>query len=196
MAEQPAIDWKSVVELIQRGDPSGEQILYDALMSGARFFLQRRLGAQDVEDQVHELFLTLIETIRRGEIEYPERLMGFVRTLLLRQLSRGIKSAIHKRETETGIVNIADHRDAASTPEEQAVATQKLELMKIVLRELNDRDYEILSRFYLREHPKQRICREMNLSSEQFDLVKSRAKARLAELVRRKLGAGGSASRG
>ena len=55
MAEQPAIDWKSVVDLIQRGDPSGEQMLYDALMSGARFFLQRRLKGKGPGEILYSL---------------------------------------------------------------------------------------------------------------------------------------------
>jgi len=190
MAEQPAIDWKAVVDLIERGDPSGEQILYSTLMSGARFFLQRHLGVQDVEDEVHELFVTLVEAIRRREIEQPERLMGFVRTLLHRQLTRGIRTTIRKREIETGVIDIAGYRDTASTPEEQAAGREKLALMRVMLRELSARDSEILSRFYLREQPKERVCREMSLTPAQFDLVKSRAKARLAELIRQRLGGG------
>lgn len=187
MAQPPEIDWKSIVKLIENGDPAGEEILYRTLVSGARLFLQRRLGIQDVEDRVHDLFLTVVGTIRRGEIKHPERLMGFVRTVLHRQLHLAIQSNLRGREVTGEIDAIANQTSAASTPEENAIADEKIELMKKVLREMRDRDLDILSRFYLREQPPERICQEMSLTQVQFQLLKSRAKARLAELMQRKL---------
>jgi DNA-directed RNA polymerase specialized sigma subunit len=59
--------------------------------------------------------------------------------------------------------------------------------MARVLRELSDRDFEVLSRFYLREQTPRQICGEMGMTQVQFQLLKSRAKARLADLMRRKL---------
>ena len=59
--------------------------------------------------------------------------------------------------------------------------------MKEMLREMSDRDFEVLSRFYLREHPPEQICAEMGLTQVQFQLLKSRAKARLADRMQRKL---------
>src|SRR3981081_341396 len=81
MADQPGPDWKTVVEQIRAGEPPGEEDLYRNLATGARLFLQRRLGTQDVEDLVHDLFVIVVETIRRGDLREPERLMGFVRTV-------------------------------------------------------------------------------------------------------------------
>jgi RNA polymerase sigma-70 factor (ECF subfamily) len=188
MAQQPAVDWQSVVISIERGDPAGEEILYKALVGGARLFLQRRLGSQDVEDLVHDMFITIVGTIRRGQIEHPERLMGFVRTVLHRQLSRGIRISIRSREVGAEIDDLAETRAAGFSPEEQAIAGQKIELMKQVLRDMSDRDFEILSRFYLREQSPERICRDMGLTRVQFQLLKSRAKARITDLMRRKLG--------
>ena len=85
MPQEPEVDWKNVVNLIQRGDPAGEETLYQTLLRGARRFLQRRLGTQDVDDRVHDVFLIVVGTIRRGELQHPERLMAFVRTVLYRQ---------------------------------------------------------------------------------------------------------------
>jgi hypothetical protein len=45
-----------VVEQIRNRDPAGEEALYTELDSGARFFLWRRTGSNDVDDLVHELF--------------------------------------------------------------------------------------------------------------------------------------------
>ena len=76
---------------------------------------------------------------------------------------------------------------AGPTPEQIALAEEKTALMKQVLREMSERDFEVLTRSYLREQPAERICAEMNLTPTQFYLLKSRAKARFAELMRRKL---------
>jgi RNA polymerase sigma-70 factor, ECF subfamily len=187
MSQQPEVDWAGVVSRIRQGDPGGEEILYRTLAGGARFFLQRRLGTQDVEDRVHDLFLTVVGTIRRGELQYPERLMGFVRTLLYRQLSQEIDRSARRRDTGADFDTAAEIPAPGTTPEERAIAAEKSALMAKMLRELSDRDFEVLSRFYIREQPPQQICREMGMTQVQFQLLKSRAKARLAELMRRKL---------
>jgi len=187
MPERSQVDWKVVVDQIRQGDPAGEEALYHNLGSGARLFLQRRLGTSDVEDKVHDLFLTVIQAIRSGELREPERLMGFVRTVLFRQLNLEIGRLVRRRETTSAIESAAHLTGAELTPEQQALAREKVELMKQVLREMSDRDFEVLTRAYLREQPAERICAEMELTVTQFQLLKSRAKARLVELVRRKL---------
>jgi RNA polymerase sigma factor (sigma-70 family) len=187
MTPQPETDWADVVARIQQGDPRGEEILYRSLESGARYFLQRRLGGQDVEDRVHDLFLTVVETIRRGEVRQPERLMGFVRTVLQRQLAAEIGRNIKRRATDADLDTAAGSVSSDSTPEERAIAGQKADLMKKVLRELSDRDFEVLTRFYIREQTPARICAEMGLTQVQFQLLKSRAKARFSELLQKRL---------
>lgn len=187
MPEKPQVDWKVVVDQIRHGDPAGEEALYRNLLSGARLFLQRRLGTPDVDDRVHDLFLTIVETIRGGELREPERLMGFVRTVLYRQLSLDVSRLVKSRETTSGIETVAQAASSERTPEQQTLDEEKIALMKRVLREMSDRDFEILTRAYLREQPAERICADMALTPTQFQLLKSRAKARLSELMQRKL---------
>ena len=182
----PDPDWNQVVAAIQRGDPAGEEILYRTLVNGARLFLIRRLGTQDVDDQVHDIFLVVIQAIRRGEIEHPERLMGFVRTVLYRSLGSETRRGIRQR-LAAGETDPADLSSGSASPEEQAIDRQKLALMKKLMREMSESDFEVLSRFYLREQSPKRVCEDMGLTQVQFQLLKSRAKARLVDLVRRKV---------
>ena len=188
MPEKPQVDWSAVVDQIQQGDPAGEEALYRNLVGGARLFLQRRLGTLDIDDKVHDLFLTIVDTIRRGEIREPERLMGFVRTLLYRQLNLEVSRVIRSRETTSGIEAAGQLSGSGPTPEQQTLDHEKIALMKQVLREMSDRDFEVLTRSYIREQPAGRICADMKLTPTQFQLLKSRAKARLSEVMRRKLG--------
>jgi RNA polymerase sigma-70 factor (ECF subfamily) len=187
MAEKPQVDWMVVVDQIWQRDPAGEEALYQNLAGGARLFLQRRLGTLDIDDKVHDLFLTIVDTIRRGEIREPERLMGFVRTVLYRQLNLEVSRIIKSRETITGIEAADQLCGSGPTPEQHTLAHEKIALMKQVLREMSDRDFEVLTRSYIREQPTERICADMGLTPTQFQLLKSRAKARLSELMRHKL---------
>jgi RNA polymerase sigma factor (sigma-70 family) len=184
---QKEIDWKATVQQIRDGDPAGEEILYRNLASGARIFFRRRLRIEDVDDRVHDVFVIVIETIRRGELREPERLMGFVRTVLSRQLSLEISRMVRSRQRSTDLESALHLGATEAGPEQQAVAQQNVELMKAALRNMSERDFEVLTRFYLREQPAERIRAEMGLTKTQFDLLKARAKGRLIESIRRKL---------
>ena len=187
MPHEPEIDWRNVVDLIQRGDPAGEETLYRTLLRGARKFLQRRLGTQDVDDRVHDVFLIVAGAIRRGDVRHPEHLMAFVRTVLYRQLNLAIGEVIRCRNSSGDLSETAQLTAAELTPEQRAIARQKVTIMEEMLREMSDRDFEVLSRFYLREQPPKQICTEMGLTQIQFQLLKSRAKARLADRMGKKL---------
>jgi DNA-directed RNA polymerase specialized sigma24 family protein len=114
--------------------------------------------------------------------------MGFVRTVLNRQLSLGISRIIHKRETSIELESATNLTTAEPTPEQRAVAHQKAAIMRQVLGKMNKRERDVLTRFYLHEELPERIQKEMGLTATQFNLLKSRAKARLTELVQGKLG--------
>ena len=187
MLGQPGPDWKAVVQQIRAGEPRGAEELYRNLATGARLFLQRRLGTSDVEDLVHDLFVIIVETIRRGDLREPERLMGFVRTVLHRQVNLGISRLIHTREASINLQSAPYLTAAEPTPEQRATAHQNAAIMRQVLKKMSAQNREILTRFYLREEPPERICMELGLTETQFNLLKSRAKARLTALVQRKL---------
>jgi DNA-directed RNA polymerase specialized sigma24 family protein len=109
--------------------------------------------------------------------------MGFVRTLLNRQLSSEISRIIRARDHSLALEAANGLTSADPSPEHQAATQQKVALMKRLLKKMSRREFEILSRFYLREQPPQRIQLEMGLTETQFHLLKSRAKARLTRLI-------------
>jgi len=186
----PFIDWGTIVHRIQTDDSDGQagmEELYRVFSRGIRFYLCRHLGPQELDDKVHDTFLIVVQAIRKGELREPERLMGFVRTIVRRQVAAHIDSAVQSRrdltDSETGIVLI----DSRRNPEEKAISREHMEMMVEVLRDMSDRDRDILTRFYLYEQSQEEICEEMQLTDTQFRLLKSRAKARFGELGRRKL---------
>jgi RNA polymerase sigma factor (sigma-70 family) len=181
------INWQDLVDRIHNGEESGMEELYRLFGRGIRYYLCRQLGHQELDDKVHDTFVIVVQAIRRGELREPDRLMGFVRTVVRRQVAAYIDDAVHSRRDELNLdvgVRVADRRN---NPEQTAVFRQKVELMLEVLRSLSARDREILTRFYLDEQSQESICQEMALSETQFRLLKSRAKARFGEIGKRKL---------
>jgi len=184
-ASQP--DWKDLVERIRNGQPSAMEDLYRVFSRGVRFFLYRQLGSQDLDDKVHDVFLIVVQAIRRGDLREPERLLGFIRTIVRRQVAAHIDHAVHDRRERTGLEAGGGICDLRADPEEAAMRRQRDEIMEKVLRSISRRDREILTRFYLMEQSQQEICRQMKLNETQLRLLKSRAKARFGEAGKRRL---------
>jgi|YNPMSStandDraft_1061717.scaffolds.fasta_scaffold02047_6 RNA polymerase sigma-70 factor (ECF subfamily) len=177
----------ALVARIRAGEEQALAELYAIFSKGIRFQLCRQLGPQELDDKVHDTFLIVVEAIRRGNLREPERLMGFVHTIVRRQIAACIESAVNRRRNQADLEAADPVADERSSPEAQAIARQKIELMKRVLREISRRDREILTRFYIYEQSQEQICREMNLTETQFRLLKSRAKARFGELGKKRL---------
>ena len=185
------MEWGILVNQIKVGEETGMEQLYKLFSRGIRYYLCRQLGPQELEDKVHDTFLIVVNAIRRGDLREPERLMGFVRTVVRRQVAAYIEQAVHNRreqaDLETGIT-VADRKQ---NPEQEAMLRQKAELMKSTLAALSQRDRDILVRFYLNEQSQEQICREMDLTETQFRLLKSRAKAKFGEIGKKKLASSG-----
>jgi RNA polymerase sigma factor (sigma-70 family) len=187
-ASDPAYaGWVELVDRIRTGESDGMTELYQLFSKGIRFYLCRQLGPQELDDKIHDTFVVVVLAIRRGELREPERLMGFVRTIVRRQVAAHIDKVVHSRREQIELdsnVRVADPRD---NPEQSAIFRQRTELIQQVLGELAGRDREILTRFYLLEQSQDQICSEMDLTETQFRLLKSRAKARFGELGKKKL---------
>src|SRR5437763_4261052 len=133
-------EWGTLVSQIKAGEDAGMEQLYKLFSRGIRYYLCRQLGAQELEDKVHDTFLIVVNAIRRGDLREPERLMGFVRTVVRRQVAAYIEHAVHMRreqaDLETGI-SVADRKQ---NPEQEAMLRQKAALMKSALAALSQRD--------------------------------------------------------
>jgi RNA polymerase sigma-70 factor (ECF subfamily) len=179
--------WPELVERIRGGDPSAMEDLYRIFSRGIRFYLCRQLGPQDLDDKVHDIFLIITQSIQKGELRDPERLMGYVRTIVRRQVAAHIDGVVQARRNYADMefgMTLTDHQP---NPERTLIDRQNTQLAKRILNSLHKRDREVLIRFYLEEQPPEQICQEMDLSETQFRLIKSRAKARFGELGKRRL---------
>jgi RNA polymerase sigma-70 factor, ECF subfamily len=189
--KEPSVEsyavWAELVGRIQSGETDGMEELYALFSKGIRFYLCRQLGAQELDDKVHDTFVVVVQAIRRGELREPQRLMGFVRTIVRRQVAAHIDKVVHTRREQIDLDSSTRIADPKGNPEDAAIFQERSELLDLVLSELPERDREILTRFYLNEQGQDQICSEMALTETQFRLLKSRAKARFGELGKKKL---------
>jgi RNA polymerase sigma-70 factor, ECF subfamily len=179
--------WTRLVNRLQDGDPAAMAELYQVFAKGIRFYLCRQVGTQELDDRVHDAFLVVVQSIQRGELRDPRRLMGFVRTVVRRMVAAQIDRDIQNRKETLDLdfgERVADQR---ANPEKSVMLRQKIDLIRQVLDQMSDKDREILFRFYVEEQHPERICDEMKLSITQFRLLKNRAKSRFGELGKKKL---------
>jgi RNA polymerase sigma factor (sigma-70 family) len=177
-------DWEKLVDRVRSGDPAGMEELYRVFVTGVRFQLYRRLGSRDLDDKVHDLFLIVADAIRTGDLREPDRLMGFVRTVVRRQVAGYIESEVQTRRKQITLEPGFPLSDQHPDPERMAIESQNNELAMRVLNAVSKRDREVLVRFYLREQTPVDICKDMELTETQFRLIKSRAKMRFGKLGR------------
>jgi RNA polymerase sigma factor (sigma-70 family) len=160
--------------------------MYANFSRGVRFLLCRKLGSKDLDDKVHDVFVVVAQAICNGELREPERLMGFVHTVVRRKVAGCIDQAVKVRRSYVDV-----HADSISDrrpdPERDTSDRQRMALAMSVLKSLPKRERQVLTRFYLDEDKPEEICRDMDLSETQFRLIKSRAKDRFAELGKKGL---------
>ncbi len=181
------INWTDLVQRIQTNDQPALEELYTLFSRGIKFLIVRQLGRQDIDDRVHDTFVIVVQAIQRGDLRDPERLMGFVRTIVRRQIASFIEKNYTRRRDELDIDGNVKIADSHMSPEEGAIRAQNSQIMEEILRDCSRRDREILTRFYLLEQPQEQICAEMGLNDTQFRLLKSRAKQRFSDEGRRRM---------
>jgi RNA polymerase sigma-70 factor (ECF subfamily) len=183
----PLRDSEAMAELVRRivsGDPTAEAELVRRF-SRAVSFLLRRLARDEalMEDLYQETFRLVIEKVRGGELREAERLPGFVSSMA-RNLFLGSARRGGRRQKWQGDPEAADTApDPAPGQLARLLAQERAAIVRRVLAELkNDRDREILSRYYIADQDKEDICRDLDLSDLHFNRVLFRARQRYREL--------------
>ncbi len=176
----------SIPELVARiraGDPGAEQKLFERFGRGIGVLLLRLMGDRaEAEDICQETFYLALRKIRGGELRQPRKLPGFL-TGLARNLARGHLRREARHRGDRGSETVERLEQASPTPLGSLLARERASLAMRVLAELrNQRDRQVLFRFYVAEEDKQGLCSEFGLSSLHFNRVLHRARQRYREL--------------
>jgi RNA polymerase sigma-70 factor, ECF subfamily len=174
-----------LVEKIQQREPGGFEELY-GLVKNFTFFLMRQLGSEELQDKVHDVFVTVAQAILSGKLRDPERLVPFLTTVTRFYTYNQIERRISRRRVCT-LSDGVNPPDTRMNLEKNAYSQQRQRIAKEILSAMPRRDRDVLHRFYLEEQSKEQICQEMELTPTQFRLLKSKAKSTFTELGRRRL---------
>jgi RNA polymerase sigma factor (sigma-70 family) len=177
-------DWAALAEGIRVGDKTAVEQFYTTFNEGFRWFIQRRIGSQDLDDNVHECFMTVIAAIRQRPLREDERFVGYAMTIVRRYISQAIAKRIANR-SHNDAQDFGSLPSAGLSPESSAMQAEGRQIARRVLSTLSRRDRDVLERFYLRDETEQEICEALNLSRDQFRNTKHRAKAKFVAAWRR-----------
>lgn len=138
-------------------------------------------GRDEQEDLFQDTFRLLIEKLRRGEVREPEKLPGYV-AHLAKNLATEHYRKTARRKTEPAPPEDLD-RPTLGGALDDLLAAENAALARAVIGELGTaRDRELLLRFYLGDEDRDRLCRDLDLTSVQFHRVLHRARQRYKEL--------------
>ena len=179
-------DAADLVSRIRAGDRQAEAELVERYSCGVKIIIRREISSASVADDLYqETFRIVIEKTRRGDIREPERLSGFVCGV-----ARNLVIDYFRRAARQG--NLSEVEEAATLPDpapdqlEALLRKEQSDFARQVLKEMrNERDIQILFRFYLAEDKKEQICADLGLSGLHFNRVLHRARERYLELYKR-----------
>ena len=172
-----------LVAAIRAGDRQAETRLVEGFSRAVALLLDKHTsGRPEAEDLYQDTFRIALEKIRAGELREPAKLPGFLSRLARNLAIEHYRKAARHR-TETAGDNLSEVLSADRGQLDLLVDGENATLVRRLLDEMrNDRDREILSRYYLAEEDKARIAGDFGLTSLQFNRVLYRARERYRAL--------------
>lgn len=132
-------------------------------------------SARASDDICQETLLRVLESVRQGKVEHPERLGAYVLAVcqnVIRESFRG----------DRRFVQLPDETDRVPSPEVSAEADlleeERKGLMRRALAELSGKDRELLAKICL-DQDKDSICKDFGVTREYLRVLLHRARIRL-----------------
>ena len=175
-----------LVRRIAGGDQTAETEMIERYSRGLRFLLRRRTRDDEIaEDLLQDTWAVALQRLRGPSLEEPERLAGFL-SGVGRHLALNYSRKNSRQKTTPHSDFIESIPDDESSPMAQASRAEVCGHVRRLLQELGqERDREILNRFYVREQDKATICHVLDVDDSHFNRVLYRARQRLRDLVLR-----------
>jgi RNA polymerase sigma-70 factor (ECF subfamily) len=184
-------DLVRLVERVRAGEQAAEAELVERFSRGLLLMLRRLTQNPALADDLHQETLVLvIEKIRRGEVRDPGRLAGFIRSvarnLFIADRRKEARYLALDEEGKPPAAAAASLPDHGPPPLERALAEEETRQVQSLLGELrNERDRQLLIRFYLTDDRKEQICHDLDIEPERFNQLLHRARERLRDLWER-----------
>ena len=179
---------ESLVRRIRSGDRAAEALLVETYRKPILELLRHRTRNPDLaEDLLQDTLLIILKRLRNDGIAEPLKLSAYMHRVAHNLvISHFRKEARQNTTPDSETIELIG--DQQPTEQEAFLNRERDRLVAALLEELNQpRDREILQRFYVWNQEKQLVCDAMDLNSDQFDKVVSRARKRFKALVGEKM---------
>ncbi len=176
-----------LVERIRAGQKSAESELVRRYSRAIMMMLEQRTGdVQRAEDIHQDTFCIVLQRLRTKGIDDPSRISAFIHKTAINILIGDYRKET-RRQTYPNTDLIQRHIDTNSDQLRQLIRDEGDQAIRTAIQELsNERDRELLYRFYILQQEKPTVCKALRLTTQHFDRVISRARKRFRELVERK----------
>ena len=137
--------FSEVVENVRNGHPDGLDQLYKVfrILSAS---LRGKIGFQDFDDRMHDMFIVVTEAIRAGKLRDSDALASYIYGIARLSLCStiGVRTR-HNRLTGSLRHWVTTHH-RTPTPEDSLAEQERTQVMRGLLSALSDREREILTR--------------------------------------------------
>ncbi len=161
---------------LQSRDPDTERHFVGYFSELIRLKLRRRLNSREgVEDARQETFARVLKLVRADGLREPERLGALVNSVcnnvLLEQYRAKGKQDSSLEDAEPG-----SFIDPEPGPEQRLAAGDTQRTVQRILRELPERDRQLLQSVLLEDRDRDAICGEYGVTREHLRVLVHRAK--------------------
>lgn len=181
-----------LVDRIRAGEAAAEEELVRRFSRGITFLLRRVTRDPAAAEDFHqETFRLAIEKVRRGEIREPDKLPGFLASLARNLATEDARRGIRRDQWHDRDPELAEQApDRAPGQLSALLSKERASIVRQVIGELEqDRDRQLLFRYYIAEEEKEKICLDLALDQVHFNRVLFRARQRYKDLYeKRQLG--------
>lgn len=179
-------DIATLAPRVAGGDVAAEAEIVARYSRGVRFLLRRMARDPELAEDLHqETFRVVLERLRAGGLDNPQRLDAFVHATA-RNLFIGDYRKRLRRDTHGDPEHLERTVDSRPGQLSTFLRREKAAAVRRAIRELDsERDRQLLYRFYIAEDDKDAICADLGLSSLHFNRVLFRARQRMKEILLR-----------
>jgi RNA polymerase sigma-70 factor (ECF subfamily) len=180
-------DLEPLTELVGRarqGERSAEETLCRRMAPAVRAFARRRLRGKDaVEEFSQDALLLMIEALRGGRIEQPERLGGFVLGIC-RNLAF---DRARQRERRQQLWQTYGAALEAVSVEAVARETYQVIHLEDCMSQLSQRSRDLIRLGYLESRGHEDVARELSISESNARVLRHRTLASLRECMSKRI---------
>lgn len=178
---------EALVARIADGDVEAESALVRRFSRPMMAMLTHRTGdVQRAEDVHQDTFVIVLERLRTRSIDDPSRIAAFIHKTAINVLIGEYRKE-ERRQTYPDTDLIQRHTDTSDDQLRQLIQRESGDAVRQAVLEItNTRDRELLYRFYLLQQEKPTVCKVLDMTSEHFDRVISRARKRFRELIEKR----------